>query len=190
MPPDLFSAPLAPTTAAALASLGVDAPTFGALALYVHRLSYRRTISSGDVYQVIREACGTCSSKHRLLAVAARDAGRYDVHLTVGIFRMSEVSTPGVGQILERAGLSFIPEAHCYLTVGSSRFDFTGLESGTVSPFASLDEEVFVEPEALTREKLALHKRAIERWAPSVGLSFEAAWAVREQCIAALAAGQ
>ena len=111
MPQNPLSFPLAQTTRGLLASIGVGAATFEDLALHVRRLPYRRTLASEDAYQILREGCGTCSSKHRLLAITAREAGRTDVQLTVGIYRMSEANTPGVGSVLANAGLTYVPEA-------------------------------------------------------------------------------
>jgi hypothetical protein len=39
----------------------------------------------------------------------------------LGIYEMHERNTPGVGAVLEREGLSGIPEAHCYLVVNQRR---------------------------------------------------------------------
>lgn len=169
-----------------LSRLGLDLTTFKALALHVQDLPYGRGSSSEDPFQVLRDGRGTCSSKHRLLALVAKDAGRSDIRLTVGIYQMSEANTPGVGEVLARSGLSYVPEAHCYLSRYADRLDFTGLSAGHESPFTSLESEYFVEPEVLPMEKTTIHKRAIHSWSISVGLSFEEAWAVREECIAAL----
>ncbi|MCZ8322877.1 MAG: hypothetical protein O9296_15035 [Novosphingobium sp.] len=108
--------------------------------------------------------------------------------MAVGIYRMSEANTPGVGRVLSRAGQRFIPEAHCYLVSANKRIDFTGLTGGEQSPFAELDAEYAVDPDVLPDEKSKLHKRAIAAWSVKVGLSFDDAWALREECIAALSA--
>ncbi|TAN11149.1 MAG: hypothetical protein EPN34_08115 [Burkholderiaceae bacterium] len=105
----------------------------------------------------------------------------------VGIFAMCEANTPGVGTVLDAAGLTSIPEAHCYLKINGERFDFTGLRSGTASPFESLVTEQVVAPAALAERKIHFHKDAIAAWAPAHGLTAKAAWPIREACIAALA---
>ncbi|BCL75609.1 hypothetical protein JHS3_13450 [Jeongeupia sp. HS-3] len=111
-----------------------------------------------------------------------------EVQLTVGLFKMSEENTPGVGSILRAAHLSYIPEAHCYLAVGSKRYDFTGLPKGSASPFEALIEEHVVLPAELSDAKIELHKRAVAHWAASAGITTADAWATREACIAALSA--
>jgi hypothetical protein len=161
--------------------------TFDQLAEYVQSLPYGRTGDATDPLAVIQERRGTCSSKHQLLSAVAHECGHFEVQLTVGIYDMSEQNTPGVGVVLNSAQFFSIPEAHCYLTVGGERFDFTGLSSGRASPFDTLRAEYAVSPAELTQMKGRLHRRALTTWASALGISMASAWAIRERCIAALA---
>ena len=142
-------------------------------------------VDAGPLSSAVR-AKGTCSSKHRLLAALAHECGRTDVALAVGLYRMSEDNTPGVGAVLEAAGLSCIPEMHCYLRHDGRRYDYTGLAAGERSPFDSLVDERTVSPDELVSVKLALHREAIDRWARALRLESGKAWAIREQCVRAL----
>jgi len=117
----------------------------------------------------------------------ARECDRFDISLTVGLYEMSERNTPGVGSVLAAAGVDVIPEAHCYLTYEGRRYDFTGLAAGQSSPFNSLMDERPVTPDDLPAVKLKYHQEAIARWATQVGLDFERAWQLREECIESLA---
>ena len=159
---------------------------FGQLAEFVRALPYDRNSDTANPALVLREGCGTCSSKHRLLAIIADDCGHSEVQLTVGIYAMSEHNTPGVGAVLGSTSFTSIPEAHCYLTIGGDRFDFTGLPSGSSSPFDALLAEHVVSPAELPKMKLELHMRALETWANRVGITTADAWATREACISAL----
>lgn len=159
---------------------------FLALAEHVRALPYARPACPNDILAVLNEQRGTCSSKHRLLAAVAHECGHPEVELVVGLYAMSEQNTPGVGAVLGPAGLGSVPEAHCYLRVGRRRYDFTGLGSGSTSPFAALSSEHPVSPECLPDEKARLHREAIREWAASHGLAFAEAWALREACIEAL----
>ncbi len=179
---------LSNTVKARIEESGLSIASFLDLAQLVRSLPYARCTPGDDPYQVLKERRGTCSSKHCLLAVAARDSEHAELKLMVGIYRMSETNTPGVGRVLSRAGLPFVPEAHCYLASAGERFDFTGLIKGRESPFAALEAEYMVDPAALPEEKSQLHKLAIDAWRVEVGLSFGDAWALREECIAALSA--
>ena len=101
---------------------------------------------------------------------------------------MSEANTPGVWAVLQRASISSIPEAHCYLMVEQERFDFTGLPLGNESPFMSVFEEHVVPLQMLGQSKTGLHIHALEVWASGAGMSINRAWSAREACIAALTA--
>jgi hypothetical protein len=52
------------------------ASTFRAAAAYARDLPYRRPGVAGDEAAVLIEGCGTCSSKHTLLAAIAREHPR------------------------------------------------------------------------------------------------------------------
>jgi len=156
------------------------------LAVHVQGLPYRRPLQQSHPLAVLREGCGTCSSKHLLLARVAQASGRFDVMLTVGVYDMDEDNTPGVGQVLAKAGVPSLPEAHCYLTVDHQRLDFTGLPRGRRSVFSALVQEHFPSPDALIERKAAVHRQAIADWAQRQGMNTDQAWALREACIEAL----
>lgn len=159
---------------------------FAPLAEHVRNLPYGRVPSEPRGVAVLREGRGTCSSKHQLLAALARECDQRDVALMIGLYRMSERTNPGIGAILAAAGLDEILEAHCYLTYQAHRFDFTGLSSGVQSPFEVLMDERAVVPEELPAVKVPYHREALTRWAQDIGIDFQTAWGVREQCIGAL----
>jgi hypothetical protein len=160
--------------------------SFEQLAEHVRLLPYARTVNSQDLFAVLREGRGTCSSKHRLLAAVAQDSGRYDVKLTIGIYEMCEENTPGVGGVLSAASVTSIPEAHCYLSVEGERLDFTGVAPGSLSPFTALIAESIVPPHDLIETKNRLHRQVLAAWANAHGSTVDWAWATREACIAAL----
>lgn len=160
--------------------------TFGELAARVRDLPYGRPVSTSPI-AVLVENVGTCSSKHRLLAAIAQESGHAELQLVVGIYEMSEANTPGVGEVLAAHGVASMPEAHCYLVAGGTRFDLTGLAAGISSPFEFLLEEHFVEPKSLAASKDRWHKQAVKVWARQNGMASESAWQLREACIAALA---
>jgi len=170
---------------AAVRALGLE--SFADVAEFIRLLPYGRFTDDGDPATILRARTGTCSSKHRFLAALARECDRFDISLTVGLYEMSERNTPGVGSVLAAAGVDVIPEAHCYLTYEGRRYDFTGLAAGQSSPFNSLMDERPVTPDDLPAVKLKYHQEAIARWATQVGLDFERAWQLREECIESLA---
>ncbi len=159
--------------------------TFAQLTQRVAAIPYGRTSSESPVAVLIQNR-GTCSSKHRLLAEVAEEFHQFAITLTVGIYDMHEDNTPGVGAVLDAAGVASIPEAHCYLKVDDSRFDFTGLRRGVTSPFQSLLSETAVSPKDLVQHKKRLHASCLWNWAGQHGLSLDDAWTIREACISAL----
>jgi hypothetical protein len=161
--------------------------TFSQLTKRVADIPYGRT-SDESPLAVLTQNRGTCSSKHRLLAEVAQEYQQIPISLTVGIYDMHEDNTPGVGEVLDFAGVASIPEAHCYLMLGNARFDFTGLPPGATSPFRSLISETAVLPKDLAGQKKLLHAERLLIWAGQHGLSLDDAWAIREACIAALSA--
>jgi len=80
---------------------------------YVWKLPYGRTSDSSNWRLVLSENVGTCSTKHVLLSVLAREL-ELEIDLTLGIYPMKESNTPGVGGILLLENMEYIPEAHCY----------------------------------------------------------------------------
>lgn len=160
---------------------------FSDLAEYVRLLPYGRTAGQCPAHDVLPEQCGTCSSKHALLATVSREAGRHDIDLMLGIFEMHERNMPGVGAVLLRYNLPCIPEAHCYLRVDDRRLDYSGLPGGQESPFQSLLMEEPIDPTLGVLTKSRRHREFVEKWSADRGLDPDRVWLAREECIEALA---
>lgn len=156
-------------------------------ARYVWELPYGRNSDRADFRLVLPEGRGTCSAKHALLAALARANGQ-PIKLTLGIYEMHERNTPGVAAVLEREGLSGIPEAHCYLVVHQRRVDLTrpGPAAESTAAQACFFTEEHIEPEDIGAPKEEKHRAFIRGWAARRGLDPEHIWRVREACITAL----
>ena len=154
---------------------------------FVLRLPYGRVRAGAPSTAILDERRGTCSSKHRFLALLARESGRSEVSLVLGCFEMSEVNTPGVGLVLARHSLEAIPEVHCFLRVGDERLDFTGLAQGSASLFEGMTSEEEIDPDILPAEKRRRHVAYVTSWAESRGLDPDDIWRAREECIKELA---
>ena len=185
---NLLNFDIEPNGVLSTAVLAAGFSSFESFAKYVRSLPYGRIEPSNDGLAVLREKRGTCSSKHQLLALLAHECGHTEISLTIGIYEMSEENTPGVGATLSTKSLRSLPEAHCYLTARGKRFDFTGLASGELSPFDALLHEYTVPPEQLAKMKTKIHQQFISAWSATRGVSAEHVWALREACIANLAA--
>jgi hypothetical protein len=113
---------------------------------------------------VLDEQRGTCSTKHALMKRLANEQN-IPMVLMVGIYEMSEQNTPGVGQVLKRFGLAFLPEAHCYLCLGGRRIDLTGFpykQNREAIQHFMLEEPI--EPDQITDYKVQFHMRVLESW--------------------------
>lgn len=154
-------------------------------------LNYVRSIPSGrpsnrtDFSLVITEQRGSCSSKHALLKQLAIENGWDDVRLFIGIYKMTEQNTPGIGKVLSVQNIDYIPEAHCYLKRLDMEIDVTSTTSHFKNIKGELLEEIEIKPHQVSEFKVDYHKKFIEKWLlkSSVSLTFKEVWTLREQCI-------
>ena len=171
------------------AFLAAGITDFHAAAHYVHRLPYGRNADRADFRLVLCEGRGTCSTKHALLAQLAEEQG-VNLALTIGIFEMTGSNTPGVGPVLQKYGLPYLPEAHCYLTHQGTRVDVTRSAVEPSNPIERFLYEEPIHPEQIGSYKIALHQRFVREWVTNTSVagnrSWEEIWRIREECIAAL----
>jgi len=164
---------------------------FAGAARHLLSLPYGRITDREKFWLVLEEGRGTCTTKHALLAELAREQA-IDVQLTLGIYEMHEGNTPGVGRVLGAHGLSYIPEAHCYLRHEGGRLDITGVPPGAAPIERFLHEEP-ITVEQIGAYKIELHRRFLRDWIARTetvrGRSLDEIWRIREVCIAALSAG-
>ena len=168
-------------------ALGID--DYRVAARFINQLPYGRNADRANFRLVLAEGRGTCSTKHALLAALAIEQG-LAVQLTLGIFEMTERNTPGVGAVLSRHGLAFVPEAHCYLVYSGVRIDVTRDSAAAQEPIARFLYEETIAPEQIGEYKVSMHKVWMRDWVaremPRV--EWEQVWKIREECIAALGA--
>lgn len=166
--------------------LGIE--DWNKLLQHVRALPYGRNANRSELDLVIREGQGTCSSKHAMLKEVALENQLDDVKLILAMYKMNLENTPGIGSHIEKAGLDYLPEAHCYLKLNGTRVDLTSAESDIGRIERDILEEIEIAPEQVSSYKVDYHKRYIEEWKAQEGLpqSFEELWAIREKCIASL----
>ncbi|MCB9766148.1 MAG: hypothetical protein H6739_40605 [Alphaproteobacteria bacterium] len=146
-------------------------------------LPYGRNHRRDDPALVLVEGRGTCSSKHAFLAELS-DEARAPLTLMLGIYKLSGATDPKVRPVLEAHGVDWLPEAHCYLRVDDRRLDFTA--PGRDREVELLHEEA-IAPAQVAVYKPTLHRPFVADRADALGVSFDALWAIREACVAALA---
>lgn len=152
---------------------------------FVRALEYGRTSNNPDYTLVLKEKKGTCSSKHALLAALAREQNQTDIKLVIAIYWMTEANTKGIGSHLSENGLTYLPEAHCYLKVGRKVVDVSFSDSDFNIIGTEIHAEELIEPEQIGSYKINFHKRYLENWIKGEKLSksLEQVWEIREKCI-------
>ena len=152
---------------------------------YIQELPYGRTSNRTDLSLVISEQKGTCSSKHALLKQVADLNDIKGIQLVIGIYKMSEANTPGIGTHLSDNGLSYIPEAHCYIKIDNSKLDLTNEDSTLTNIESEILEETEILPIQVGTYKIKYHQDYIRHWLAKNNLShtFEEVWKIRELCI-------
>ncbi|MGB0864034.1 MAG: hypothetical protein ACPGXZ_14015 [Saprospiraceae bacterium] len=166
-----------------LIEMGFD--DFDTLAEWVKNLPYQRISDKSNLGLTITENRGTCSTKHAFLKTLAIEQGWNDITLYIGIYRMKGSNTKGVGGILSKIGIDYIPEAHCYLKYKGNRMDFTHPELNVLNVENEIMKEVLIQPEQIGQYKNTLHKRFVEDWLKQekVNYSLDFIWRMREECI-------
>ncbi len=168
-------------------SKGID--SWGQLTQWIRKLPYGRNKNRSDLALVLFEEKGSCSSKHALLKKLADLNGIPNVKLILGIYKMSSLNTPSIGTALTKNGLNFIPEAHCYLKIDQSRFDYTSPSSSFNRIEMDILQETEIEPDQVAVFKVNFHKAFLKKWIieTKLGFDFDELWEIRENCIRNLA---
>lgn len=151
----------------------------------IRKLPYGRNRNREDFGLVVTEQQGTCSSKHALLKKMADLNGIENVKLIIGMYKMNHINTPKIGSLLMDRGLTFVPEAHCYLKIDNRRIDITAVDSEIGELMDDVLVEKEIEAEQVTEFKVLYHKDYLKTWLKQQNLkiTFEALWELREQCI-------
>lgn len=167
-----------------------DLANFRQAVRHVHRLPYGRPSDRGDYRLILDEQVGSCSTKHAFLAALAEELD-LAVTLQLIVFPMGPENTPGVGPVLDDAGLPFVPEAHCYLQRDGHDFDVTHPDEPPTLRIENRLHEETIDPREIVDHKVKLHRRYVREWAENSphadDLTFRDVWRIREACIRALA---
>lgn len=159
--------------------------TWKELVDYVQILPYGRNSNRSDFFLVLKEKKGTCSSKHALLSSIALENEFHDVQQILGIYKMTDNNTPGVGDTQLTLTIDYIPEAHSYLKIGNEYFDYTNPRASYKRIELALLYEIKIQPQDVVEKKLRIHQDFIMQWIDEqqLDLSLDEVWAKRESCI-------
>lgn len=171
----------------AIRSIGIR--TWDELKSYVRALPYGRNTNRKDLSLVISEKRGTCSSKHAFLKLIAKLNNIPNVELILCLYKMKLENTPGIGNYLKEAKLTYIPEAHCYLVDHGINLDLTNKNSTITRIEDDIIEEISIASHEVSEFKVNYHKDYLMQWIikERIPLSFDQIWSTRELCIASLA---
>ena len=155
---------------------------------YLKKIPYGRNSARDDFSLVFKEGCGTCSSKHAVLKSIAIEQEIESVQMVLCIYKMTEKNTPNIGEHISKAGLDYIPEAHCYLQIGTTKHDLTSPNANmeTIADEILYEEQIL--PHQVDEYKVASHKTFLKSWLheEKINLSFNELWTLREKCIESL----
>ena len=151
----------------------------------VKNLPYGRNTNRYDFSLVLSENKGTCSSKHAFLKDFADKNEIENVKLYIGIFKMNEVNTQKLGDLLTKNNINYIPEAHCYLKINQIPVDATTSDSFYDKIKQDIMEEIEIIPNQVSDYKVEYHKAFLKKWITKTNQNntFEEIWEIREQCI-------
>ena len=154
----------------------------------VKNIPYGRNANRYDFTLVLSENKGTCSSKHAFLKDFADKNEIKNVKLYIGIFKMNEVNTPKLGDLLSKNNIKYIPEAHCYLKINQIPVDATTSDSFYDKIKQDIMEEIEILPNQVSDFKVEYHKAFLKKWIKETNQNntFEEIWEIREQCISKL----
>jgi len=151
----------------------------------VKNLPYGRNANRHDFSLVLSENKGTCSSKHAFLKDFADKNEIENVKLYIGIFKMNEVNTPKLGDLLTKNNINYIPEAHCYLKINQIPVDATTSDSFYDKIKQDIMEEIEILPNQVSDFKVEYHKAFLKKWIKETNQNntFKEIWRIREECI-------
>lgn len=151
-------------------ALGLN--NFIAVCNYVHQLPYGRNKNRGDYSLILIEQKGTCSTKHAFLKQIALENNVHEIKLALGIYKMKEFNTKGVGAILKKHSIDYIPKAHVYLKYNDTIYDFTRPKKSNISFEKDLMYQEFIMPDSIRESKVKLHKLFIKDWIKTENISY------------------
>lgn len=168
--------------------LELEVFSFSGAIEFVKNLPYGRTKDRATPDLVLEELKGTCSTKHAIIKKLALEQNFAHVKLYLCMFKMNEVNTPKLTDVLKRYELEYVPEAHCVLNIDKEFVDVTNATSCYESLKDDVLELVEIQPEQIGTYKVEYHQEYLKKWLKEekYSYSFNELWRIREECIKAL----
>ena len=136
--------------------------TFQQACRFVHELPYGYNADRDDPMSLFKEKMGTCTTKHAVIALLARELG-VPVEKQVGIYAMTEAIVTGTDQVLAQFDLPYVPMVHCFLAGGRHRVDLTeGNANGKKQPLNDFLYTQAVTPAITAKEEYLIYRQALK----------------------------
>jgi hypothetical protein len=138
---------------------GID--TFQTACSFVHRLPYGYNSDRDDLFMLFKEAKGSCTTKHAVIATLAEEIG-LPVVKTIGIYAMTDRIVTGTQAIMDAYDLPFVPMVHCFLAGDGLRVDLTqGNNNGKNSAIDDFLHTETVIPNISAKEEYLRYRRVV-----------------------------
>lgn len=136
--------------------------TFQEACAYVHKMPYGYNSDRDDIMILFNEGCGSCTTKHAVIATLAREMG-LPVNKNIGIYAMTEALVTGTAAILEKYGLPYLPMIHCFLVYDRFRIDLTeGNRNGKNGPIDQILCSLAVQPNISAKDEYLFYRSALK----------------------------
>lgn len=161
---------------------------FESICDYLKTLPYGRNSDTSNFKHILTEKKGTCASKHAFLKELAIENNQNNVKLFVGVYKMVEQNTCGIGPLLSKYKLNYLPQAHTYLKINDELLDVTRSVTSEKNFMDDLIFEEEITPNQVLDYKREMHQNYLKEWIKkeNINYTFEEIWAIREECITIL----
>lgn len=140
--------------------LGVD--DFHHACRWVKDLPYGYNSNHDDPLIIFMERRGICTTKHGAIAMLAQEIG-LNVHKMLGFYKLNEQIVSGTGKILDKYGLNYIPQIHCFLSFQMNFVDLTEDNCHGKNKQPDEFDAIFrVRPDLSEMEELEYYKLGLE----------------------------
>ena len=142
--------------------LDLKITSFKEACMFVHKMKYRPNTNINDKMILFKEKCGTCTTKHAVIALLAEELG-IPLYKKVCIYKFTEEITTGANTIMKKYEVPYIPMIHCFLVYERYQFDLTeGNNNGKKKPIDEYIHAEKVEPMISSRDEYRLFRKVLK----------------------------
>jgi hypothetical protein len=144
--------------------LNTGIKTFHNACKWVNDLPYDYNSDIVDSQLIFTEKKGVCLTKHGSIARLAEELG-LPIRKHIGLFRLDDELYTGIGKLLSKYGLDYIPQIDCFLKYNDFCVDLTeGNCTGKNKPIDEFDFIVPVTAEISMDEMIMLYIEHLDKY--------------------------